>query len=687
MGTPNTTTPGKRSSEDAASDRFNEFMCERMPSNNSDGVAINFTDLNWRDLTEADERRVHQRITDWVNSPSRLVNLNQVNNRLLDFLARAPSVSRTPSVSSTTTYDSEDELQCVILEETLAYNSLVADGGRPCYRFDLLENVTRAPEEHRDMLRAWGSENDWMVYTKQFHRWKKFRSWQEDNRGILNIGVDFEKSQARHATWDRMRGREPERSDPEWQANHLNMVTNQRKHEHRRFVESGVAKMKGENRFSIYVQAARTRLKRHDFTREFQPAQDHLHQDELTTWIEYLNYEYWAYDKFAARADRLQPEYEQALKDLLGGEVLLPGETIESVVDFHYRLQLNRDKYQAEQAMKNAESNLAARQEALDNTGKDARHLAQDISLKQLQKRLKEAVEAFTALEARDRLIEIFFKAYKPYKLARNKEEAHKLILKWILDQMPLVEAELAERKYATTPGGTRTRRPSHEGNPDGPDSQRHVPRTPTPQEVVPAPEPPRQTHSSSGSKKAPSDADNDNKEAEEAAAKGPGPGDQAVRGAQPASELHEQAVSSTMIGLKRARSDNDNEEESEAPAAKKLKLDAEAVRGHQAGQEIRRTGKVRAPEAENAEAALSHQAARERETQRSTGTGPAAAARRRHQTRLATSRAGQAAGVKTTETLSESVPKRVTRASKKKPAKKPEPKRVQPKRARPKKA
>lgn len=42
--------------------------------------------------------------------------------------------------------------------ETDAYNNLVKDGGRPLYSINLLDAVSRKPEEYSDLLRPWLEE-------------------------------------------------------------------------------------------------------------------------------------------------------------------------------------------------------------------------------------------------------------------------------------------------------------------------------------------------------------------------------------------------------------------------------------------------------------------------------------------------------------------------------------------------
>jgi hypothetical protein len=63
----------------------------------------------------------------------------------------------------------------------------------------------------------------------------------------------------------------------------------------------------------------------------------------LTTWIEYLNYEYWIHDGFAEKAAKLQTQYDTSLRELMDANVLLPGERPDSVCDFHHGFVIQRE--------------------------------------------------------------------------------------------------------------------------------------------------------------------------------------------------------------------------------------------------------------------------------------------------------------------------------------------------------
>ncbi|KAH6636366.1 hypothetical protein F5144DRAFT_176991 [Chaetomium tenue] len=624
---------------------FNKHMYELRPSTEIDATRLKVP--GWTDLSEADERELIQRIAKWMDTLSHPIDLDQVNDRLLQFQASGLPVTRPPPASWTTTPDKEESHRCLIVRETVAYNALVGDGGWPWYSFDLLDGVSRDHEDHREMLGTLGLDNGGDVYRTQFMRWKKFRRWQADNRGIFDIETDLRKKQAHDALEKKSLGLDPPCHDPEWERKRL---TEERTREHRNCVKLGVAKMQGENRFPVYVQAAQTRLKRHSFTRGFQPAQDHLHQDQLTTWIEYLNYEYWVQDGLVDRAARCQLEYEKTLKALFDERIVVQGETPESFIESHNLPELEYERDRAETAVKEAESNIAARQEALGDTNN---------------------MQALTTKA-------VFCKR------AKEKADKHLFLLQWTLDQVPLIEAGMMEGGDVTTPGG-RKGRPDHKGNLDGPNPQMHQPHALTPEEVVPPAGRPGRTHSSPSPKRLRSDVDEGDGEGPEGATtKRLRLDAQAVRGTQPAPELQVPVVPSTLSSAKRTRSDNDNEEESEAPIAKRLKPNAQIFRSHQPGKEMRCTRGRQAPKGEYVVAALNNEAAMEEGPQRPADTGPTAAAKRSHQAQPPTRRSSRIAGrvqaeepsvkaaatdLKATEALPEPVPEPIAHASKKKPA------------------
>ncbi|CVL09348.1 uncharacterized protein FMAN_15506 [Fusarium mangiferae] len=206
--------------------------------------------------------------------------------------------------------------------ETEAYHELISDGGRPLYSISLIQEVYRDPDSYAEILRPWQEHlapvSPSGIFQKQLQRWRDFRNWQNDNRGredddggfsayverrkyiiqrdylpdfcaklLAEIEADTSclKSQWEDIQWERER---------------------QRHH----------CRERGCRGFRDYTEAVKRRLARHDFTLSFELDEDPKKQDKLTTWIEYLNYEYWWLDKYTSDIERLEPEHGKLWQEL-----------------------------------------------------------------------------------------------------------------------------------------------------------------------------------------------------------------------------------------------------------------------------------------------------------------------------------------------------------------------------------
>ncbi len=151
---------------------------------------------------------------------------------------RSGSIAPSDSSSAYRTPDPDEERLKKLLVERVFHGELVKNGGRAWYPINLLEGVSKDPERYRELLCYWrsgiGADPDsWDVFEGQYYRWHKFRTWREKRR------KEF------------------------------------------------------EGRISEYTGWAKRLLNRHFTTPfEFEFDEDSERQDPLTTWIEYLTYEY-----------------------------------------------------------------------------------------------------------------------------------------------------------------------------------------------------------------------------------------------------------------------------------------------------------------------------------------------------------------------------------------------------------
>ena len=205
-------------------------------------------------------------------------------------------------------------------------------------------------------------------------------------------------------------------------------------------------RMRREGRFPAYRQRLHGRLARHGFERSFQLNEEPDRQDKLATWIEFLDFEYLNYDKSADFVSRWQSQYDEAWKTLVDSKVLKPFETGESF-DYFFWLQQQNEKILAKKTVETATSAVKSAEKVL------LKRLSASLSaqcLSRMEQKLSAArsklIVAMKSLEQfirRDKLISDFNQKTKSYAIAKDDVASQSRLLRWILQQVPLIELEL----------------------------------------------------------------------------------------------------------------------------------------------------------------------------------------------------------------------------------------------------
>lgn len=447
--------------------------------------------------------------------------------------------------------------------ETIAYNSLVNDGGRPAYPISLLERVSEEPEEYREILRPWQnhpytSPPEWDgVFLIQSQRWQMFRRWQQDSRVPYDddmefaayvqeqkrqdtegteyrptvsqyleklrasfertqryYGLDsgdeefaayaeekrqhkfeagrqwpgmteneyiqmmrnvFKKKQAKEGIDDGDEGfavflEEKKRRDISvgcrWpgmtEDEYLQMLRNEfnREQNHHYWQEFyWLREDHGRGGFSGYVEEAKHRLARHGFTQAFEFDQDLMRQDKLMTWIEYLNYEYSWLDKHTRFLTRLQPKYDEAWQKLVDSGVLQRGETATGFCTMESAIRSQTEEDAAKDAVEHAKTTAVAVLEKAMNDPKS--NLTKPVRIRMMKEAKSRLVAAKTSLRAvtrRGDLITEFVEGTSDYRATNERISLQNIRLKWIQEQVPLIEAEVEEAKAAEKSSRARRR-------------------------------------------------------------------------------------------------------------------------------------------------------------------------------------------------------------------------------------
>ncbi|KLU91815.1 hypothetical protein MAPG_10764 [Magnaporthiopsis poae ATCC 64411] len=357
------------------------------------------------------------------------VELGQVTARLLEATRTTDNTSHqresTPERHvrrRTETPPGKDEYREVEIGD---YYALVNDGGRPCYAIALLEEVSENPKDYRELLRPFQYYPDtdrpeWRVFGLQLSRWQDFRVWQLTNRNMYEPDSDYlayVEEQKRFSAATRLELKDvaaleadPSHLRPDWRRredrrrrDYLNLWRLEEPKPagaEERDTEDPVAP-DADGHFRVYVERVKRRLALHGFTRPFELDEDPKRQDKLTTWIEYVNYEYAWHDRYTRRVKQMQPEHDEDWTRLAESGVLRPRETEEYLLTDKSAWERQREYTAASNAHEAAKAAL----EKAENERSDLSIPEREQRLAAAQSELAAAQEAWDVFNRRNRLI------------------------------------------------------------------------------------------------------------------------------------------------------------------------------------------------------------------------------------------------------------------------------------------
>ncbi|KAM5347255.1 hypothetical protein ACJ41O_010260 [Fusarium nematophilum] len=337
--------------------------------------------------------------------------------------------------------------------EVLPYQDLVSDGGRPVYPIDLLEDVLNNPNRFEDILRPWQESLNGIspdgVFLRQLQRWQDFRKWQNDNRGLEDDDGGFPAYVERQKKYIREEVlEEPGAKElSEIEANPLCLKPSWDQDQRLRRRQRRLFREHGCDGFNEYAAAVKRRLARHHFTRPFELDEDPKKQDKLHTWIEYLNFEYWWLDKYVSDIERLQPDHDRVWQELVDLKILRPHETMEYIRTFASPMERQADEDKAREDVRRIE---AEAREVYRLTQEDPDRLeipkARRISMmKEGTAKLLAAKEQLKCVLQRNEQISTYIRSTFDHTDAQRFSARHRVLVQWVLDQVPLVEAETAQ--------------------------------------------------------------------------------------------------------------------------------------------------------------------------------------------------------------------------------------------------
>ncbi|TKA42965.1 hypothetical protein B0A55_13409 [Friedmanniomyces simplex] len=194
---------------------------------------------------------------------------------------------------------------------------------------------------------------------------------------------------------------------------------------------------------SDYEKRLKHRLSKYGFTRPFQLESDLSRQDGVTTWIEYLAYEYWFYDQKASYVKRFQRKHDEAWKKLVDSGVLRPGESYDIVCNIDSVFKDAAEEEAAERAVQSATTAFLAAEKDFGESWVDNNfRQASRIRLVASKAAVEKAKAAYKPLKRRGDTITDFCQQIKGYRNAHKDAEHHTYLLSWIQQQIPTIERE-----------------------------------------------------------------------------------------------------------------------------------------------------------------------------------------------------------------------------------------------------
>lgn len=180
----------------------------------------------------------------------------------------------------------------------------------------------------------------------------------------------------------------------------------------------------------------KARLTKYGFTRPFQLDRDLDRQDRLTTWIEYLGYEYYSYDRAASFVKRFQRQHDEAWEQLVDSNVLEPNETYEVICIIETTFRHANEEERAEKAAQLATSAVSSTEKAMAKSKALGKTLRKRLLADHCT--LRAAKERHETIRARNNAITAFRQKIRRYRCEKG------CLLRGIEQQLPSIELELS---------------------------------------------------------------------------------------------------------------------------------------------------------------------------------------------------------------------------------------------------
>ncbi|RBQ66558.1 hypothetical protein FVER14953_02480 [Fusarium verticillioides] len=272
-----------------------------------------------------------------------------------------------------------------IKRERAFHDLLTKAGGRPWYSSELIDQVAQNPEQHTELLEYWkqdttgSGKQEWMVFERQLERWNQFCRYQLRVR-------------------------------------------------------------RNRDTFDEYLARCTKCLSKQSLTTPLHMKPDPADQDPLSQWLEYLCFEVSERKRYSWYK-RYNQQYESAWQTLVDSKLLELHEDRDQIEAAGYTPASDGERTKLRQAVEVASSNvLLAERDLLDPS---VRGPVAQRKLFETQAKLDSTIEAFDHFQRRGDAIKVFLQSTSAYREARRGALRHQMLLRWMRQQVPLIEEDL----------------------------------------------------------------------------------------------------------------------------------------------------------------------------------------------------------------------------------------------------
>ena len=330
----------------------------------------------------------------------------------------------------------------------------------------MIEEISGNPLQFIDVLRPFWKhpgvnlEPDhglgWEVFHRQWQQRQGFRDWQLDNRGIIEE-EDFEAYVQERKTWliQNCHGRGVAEIEADPQS--LKDPTGQwasdqyaRDRQRRRIREQGCKS------FLEYHAALKKRLSDHGVKDRVLLLEDPKKQDPLTEWHEYLGFECWWQDEYKREYERRQTAYDEKWEYMQSQNWVASHETPEYLDSWGGSRERSSFVNEAQKSVDEAKREVEnARQIGSERNGSDCSPPTfpeMDAALR----KLADAEDKYNDANRRNDNINMVLFMRSKCKCIQFYVDSQPALVKWVIDQVPLIKAEM---KAKADDGASRSKR------------------------------------------------------------------------------------------------------------------------------------------------------------------------------------------------------------------------------------